>query len=155
MFGTLNNGLVALRNDSIDVYLNKEQGLIDNTIWGITIDSQNNIFLALDNGISYVTLNSPIRLYNDKFGLKGTVLAVEKFNEILYVGTTFGLFKQVSTSNFEMVDNINGYVWHLLIVENHLYASTYSGLLRIDENQHIVKLAGDQYLWNLTPLSKH
>ena len=155
LFGTLTNGLVAIRDGAIVEHVNKQFGLINNTVWGIAIDSRNNIFLALDNGISYVSLDSPFRLYNESLGLLSTVLAVEEFNGDLYVGTSYGLFRQGSKNKFEIVDNAKGYIWHLKTINDHLYASTYSGLLRIDKNQQFTKLLTDEYLWKILPLSSH
>lgn len=53
---------------------------------------QTPLWLALNNGISKVLINSPFRKYSSQDGLLGIVMDAVRFNDILYVATTNGVF---------------------------------------------------------------
>lgn len=92
-FGTQGDGLVIVHKDGYIVQnITKENGLQDNIIRFQFIDSHGNLWIALDNGIAKIEINSPITFFTDKSGIKGTVEAISRFNETLYVGTHSGIY---------------------------------------------------------------
>ncbi len=154
LFGTLKGGLVLVKNGEIEQILNKNLGLIDNTIWALFIDRNKNLFLALDNGISYVALNSPVRLFDQSMGVNNGVLAIEKYNNQLYLGTINGILTNNVQNKFSEVGNDIGFVWQLITIDNELYATTYNGLLKRNKKGEFIRIGPPVFVWKVVVL-KH
>ena len=139
--GTVKNGLYIFDVEgNLIQHLNKKNGLQNNTIISMQADSSNNLWLGLDNGISYVELNSCISNFNPETDL-GTGYVSEYYNGYLYLGTNQGLFyTKWDTLNpdnnihpdIREVDNSTGQVWTLYSDGNHLYCGHHKGLFRVD-----------------------
>lgn len=152
-FGTLNDGLYIIQNGQIMEHINKEKGLIGNTIWSMSLDNNRNLFLSLDNGIAHLMLNSEFRLFEEASGIIGNVLAVGLLQEHLFVGTSFGLFVYNNDKlEFENILGIDGYVWDFLQLGDYIYASTYSGIIRIDGALNVSSLGTEEYVWKVLEL---
>ena len=54
-------------------------------------DKNNNLWLALDNGLSVINDKSPFKIYND-FNVLETVYAYKNYKNFTYVGTNQGLY---------------------------------------------------------------
>ena len=73
---------------------------VNNTILNIFEDINQNIWLALDNGVNVIHKASPMRIYYDDSGDLGTVYNSIIFNNNLYLGTNQGLFyKKLDDTN--------------------------------------------------------
>ncbi len=60
-FGTVSSGLILKnRHTGVVTYANIYTGLQNNTVLSVAFDRQNNVWLGLDNGISYVTADAPL-----------------------------------------------------------------------------------------------
>jgi len=92
--GTAKGGAIILdRNLKIISSINDNTGLQDLKVHHLFEDSQNNLWLALNNGISCIEVNSPFRNINSKNGLKGTVYGAVRYKEDLFFSTSQGLFQ--------------------------------------------------------------
>ena len=93
VLGTLNNGLYALKTDGTVLWrLNRDNGLFNNTVLGLFNDVDNNLWAALDNGVSYIQANSPLSFFepqNIRIGLVEDILV--KDNK-LYMATNQGIY---------------------------------------------------------------
>ncbi|MBN2891033.1 MAG: SpoIIE family protein phosphatase [Bacteroidales bacterium] len=94
-FSTNNNGLIVTNNEfEIINYLSTNESIFDNTVY----DSRNNVekatpvWLALNNGIAKVEINSPFRFFDQSFGYEGSVLDIIEFENNIYFGTNVGVF---------------------------------------------------------------
>jgi signal transduction histidine kinase/CheY-like chemotaxis protein/uncharacterized protein YigA (DUF484 family) len=108
VFSFLGTGLVIMNpQGKIVQVINTTSGLPGNVVSGICADSKNNLWLALDNGIAKVNINSPFTGFNSQSGIIATPQSIIKLPDgSLYVGTSNGLLKfNSSTSKFE-VNNI-------------------------------------------------
>ena len=52
-------------NGNLLLHIDQEKGLNNNTVLSMIEDSDQNLWLGLDNGISIVNMNSPFRVFND------------------------------------------------------------------------------------------
>jgi signal transduction histidine kinase/DNA-binding NarL/FixJ family response regulator len=90
---TLYGGIVLLDPQGRVKYMfNKSSGLQDNNVKYVYEDRQGNLWLALANGIARLENQSPFYHYDERCGLDGTVLAVTQHKEVLYAGTTQGIY---------------------------------------------------------------
>jgi ligand-binding sensor domain-containing protein/DNA-binding CsgD family transcriptional regulator len=142
--GTVRNGVYILdRSGTIIQQINKQSGLQNNTVIAMVPDSNYNLWLALDYGLSYVYLNSCLSILNSADDI-GTGYVSKRFRDKLYLGTNQGLYYMdwvdnngftSKTSQILPVNNISGQVWNLQVLNNTLYCSHHKGLYRIEDDQ--------------------
>lgn len=133
---TMLNGLVIIDSAGITrAILNKNTGLQDNDVKQSVIDQNQNIWLALNNGISRAEISSPLSFNREKSGITGSINTILRYNNLLWVGSTTGLYVQNSgkenESSFRQAFNISVPVWGLVTAENSLIAGTDAGLFQI------------------------
>ena len=63
----------------------------NNTILSLYADKSDNLWLGLDNGISFSEISSPFTIFNFYYGIETGYSSIV-FKNILYVGTNQGLF---------------------------------------------------------------
>ncbi|MGZ2370667.1 triple tyrosine motif-containing protein [Ancylomarina sp. YFZ004] len=156
IFGTITQGLVILdRKGKIYCHLTKKSGLQNNTILGLRVDKHKNLWLSLDNGIDFINLNSTFRYYRDRSGELGTVYSAAVFQDKLYLGTNHGLFCADwdmthfrLRGEFSLVENTQGQVWDLKLIDDVLFCGHNSGTFTIS-NQGIKKISDVSGGWVL------
>jgi signal transduction histidine kinase/DNA-binding response OmpR family regulator len=135
---TLHGGVFIVdRHGELKSVFDKSSGLQDNTVWYIFEDFQGNLWLALNNGITKIEYNSPISIYNDKYSsLSGQALSVVRHgpNNILYAGTTNGLYCLDTPGKFRYVPDIPGECWALLSIGKVLLAAASAGVFQVENN---------------------
>jgi signal transduction histidine kinase/DNA-binding response OmpR family regulator/ligand-binding sensor domain-containing protein len=114
---------------------NKDSGLQDSSVKYIFEDFQGNLWLALNSGITKIENASPISVYDERSELKGIVLSVIKHRDILYAGTTSGLFFLVEPSTYQKVQGISS-CWSLLSAGDSLLAATGTGVFQVDSGNN-------------------
>ncbi|GAA4272049.1 triple tyrosine motif-containing protein [Aquimarina gracilis] len=147
--GTISHGLIHLNEHGKLIYtIDQNKGLSNNTVLSLFEDVDNNIWLGLDNGIDYINVNSPIKIYNDNKGVLGSVYASAISDGNLYLGTNQGLFYKnfKSSDSFEFVKGTEGQVWCLKVINDKLFCGHNSGTFTIDGNQSR-KISNIQGTW--------
>jgi len=113
-FGTLLNGLIITDFDgNILSQINKNEGISENNIYNFCVDFSKNLWLATENGVCYVEISSPLKIFTEKDGLSSFVNILQKFKNILYLGTNSEIYylenqviKEISDfkqQNFSMI----------------------------------------------------
>ncbi len=95
---------------------NKTIGLANNHINAILEDKNGNLWVATDNGVSYIEINSPFRYFNETNGVEGLGYASMMWNNKIFLGTSQGLYFQSLDSfnnQVQPVDNLRGQIWCL------------------------------------------
>lgn len=155
ILGTRSNGIVHITLEGeVNYAIDAASGLGNNTIHGLFEDAENNIWLALDNGINCINIKSPFSVYNSKDGKIGTVYTSIIFDDHLYLGTNQGLFYRAigSDDEFKFVENTQGPVWCLSKFDNTLFCGHANGTFVINNN--IADLKVDiQGTWNILPVN--
>ena len=153
--GTVGQGLFLLDSDFKSYKrIDKSKGLANNTILSLYEDSNSNIWLGLDNGITVINNNSPFSVYSDNNGVLGTVYATKLYNDILYIGTNQGLFykKYNSNDSFKFIENTNGQVWSLIEIDGTLFCGHNNGTY-IVKDANVVKIRDTSGSWTFRKLS--
>lgn len=156
-FGTILNGVIILdENGNIVQQINKGNGLQNNTVLGLLVDREKNLWCALDNGIDRIEINSPLYFYLDKSGQFGTVYSSVIHNGYIYLGTNQGLFysrwqdESQNRQNFEfnLVKNSQGQVWDLSVFDNNLICGHNTGtyLVKGTELEKISSVNGGWFI---------
>lgn len=145
--GTISHGLIVLSEKGEVLYrIDELNGLRNNTVLSLFQDLDDNLWLGLDNGVSYANLDSPFWVYRDNRGIVGSVYAAVVKDNILYLGTNQGLFyKYLSDSNgFTFIEGTQGQVWSLKVIDETLFCGHHTGtyIIEKDRAKKIVDMPG-------------
>ena len=137
--GTIANGLYIIGQDGQLIYhLNKERGLLNNTVLSLFEDRQHNLWVGLDDGICMVQLQHPLRFWRDFEGKLGAPYAAAIMDDKLYVGSNQGLYtrawKTIPSADFELMPGTQGQIWDLLVADKKLFCGHNQGLWQIKEH---------------------
>ncbi len=133
---TMFNGIVIIdTSGKIRTIINTGKGLNDNDVRHVITDQSENLWAALNNGISMIEVSSPVSVFNEKSGISGSVNAIIRFENILYAGTTTGLFfagtNKKSDMPFSQVKGITSPVRSLVNANGTLIAGSDAGIYEI------------------------
>jgi ligand-binding sensor domain-containing protein len=141
---------------------NYREGLQNNNVRGILLDQDKNMWLALDDGISFVAINSAIKNIFPDGNKQVTSYAFQKFKESLYIGTSNGLYisqlqpgyrdLSLTPSHFQEVKNTEGQVWNLAEINNQLLMGHEDGTFLVAKDG-ATKVAGTPGTWVFQPMS--
>lgn len=133
--GTIGNGLLVLSPaGKLRQVIDRNSGLLNNTVLSIDEDRSNRIWLSLDHGLATVFPNSPFMEYTDISGRLGVVSAAISHGGYLYLGTNQGLFRISETDfrpDFEMIKGSEGQVWALHEKDGVLFCGHHRGTFRV------------------------
>jgi len=133
-------------------HINRKKGMQNNTVLSSFIDSKNNLWLGLDNGITFINESSPFTYFGFSYGIS-TVYASVVHNNNLYVATNQGLFyhswsKTFKEDSFELVQGTTGQAWNIQVIDGQLFCGHNRGMLQILGNKVIKTLDPNGY-WGL------
>jgi signal transduction histidine kinase/DNA-binding response OmpR family regulator len=142
---TLRGGLVIIdsQGQSREIFT-LDYGLQDDNVRYVFEDSQGNLWLGLNYGISKIEYRSPLSVYDGRSNLAGMVLSVTRHRNRLYAGTAKGLFRLNNRGKFVPVPRIPGMGWSLLSTGDSLLASTTFGVFLINRKDHIREMIKNQ-----------
>lgn len=152
-FGTILNGVVITdRHGNIKTRINTDSGLQNNTVLALKQDQKGGLWVAMNKGIDYVEINSPMSIYRDKDQRIGALTSAVIFEGKLFIGSNRGVYyrellngdPRKPVGNFQFLDGTQGQVWDLqvhagsLIIGHNRGTFTYkNGRLR-----HISNVSG-------------
>lgn len=150
--GTQNAGLFIVdKEGDLIMNLDKDSGLLDLTINYIYEDAQNNLWLAMNNGVARVDLNSPFTLINDRLGLSGSGYTALLYDESIYLGTNNGLYRWDKQSNrMTFVEGTAGQVYNLQEINGKLLMGHHNGAYIIEHNQ-ATQISDEKGAWLFRP----
>ena len=136
------------------VILNKEfqviktigiaEGLIDETITSLFLDQEDNLWTTTQIGINKVEIDSPIEFFNKKNLLKGSLEAVEGFNNSVYCASQNGLYYLRPDGNMAKLRDFNVDIYGLTAMkfgsDSLLIISEVDAVYQMDRNNKVTKL---------------
>ncbi len=139
---TNSGGLVIMTpaRGRIKQYYSKANGLQEDSIKFVYEDTQCNLWLTQDKGISKIEHASPFTLYDDRSDLPGIVLAVVVHGptQELYAGTTSGLFYWDGTGKFHPIPGMTQECYSLLSTGDTLLAATKGGVFQVENDNSLM-----------------
>lgn len=136
VLGTIANGIYHLDpSGNMRYHIDRSVGLMNNTALSLFEDLKGNIWVGLDNGLSCVNTNSPIRNFIDGKGSLGTTYETAVYESKLYLGTNQGLFYRPldSSEPFQFVQGTSGQVWKLRVIGQELFCGHDSGTFLVQD----------------------
>ena len=140
VLGTYNNGVYLFneKNEVIESFT-KQEGLQNNNLRSLYIDKSKNIWMGLNNGISFIPFNNAIKDINPVDFRDGSGYSMAVHNNHMYFASSNGVFelpfenkKDLSFLKNNLTNISEGQTWKLGILNNQLYAGKEDGLYQID-----------------------
>lgn len=149
----ISEGLVIMNKEGKFLYqLNKQNGLQNNNILSLFVDSNKNLWLGLNNGIDQVFINAPFSQIIPDKGQEGTAYTAKIQNNKIYLGTTHGLYQQdwrayynpLEQNEFQLLNKSKGQVWSINEIDQQLFMGHHEGgfVLKNDQAQKITPSFG-------------
>ncbi|WP_053185457.1 triple tyrosine motif-containing protein [Sunxiuqinia dokdonensis] len=148
IIGTIMDGVLIFdeRGNPINNY-NTANGLQNNTVLGISTDQFNNIWLALDSGIDFISNAGNQGFMIETIPNIGAVYDAAIFEDQIYLGTNQGLFVRSlydDQSQYQLVPESQDQVWDIQLHDGHLFAGHNDGVIQLKagEQQFISRQSG-------------
>ena len=143
----LNGIIICDLSGRIIQHIDIKKGLQNNTILKSFVDNKNDLWLGLDNGITFVNVNSAFTFFNSSHNL-GTVYASVIYDDILYAATNQGVFYNELNSSFldntfTLLEDITAQSWNIQVINNELICSNNNGAFLI-KGKNVVKKLDDK-----------
>ncbi len=149
-FGTQSSGIIITDENLKNAYvLNTLRGLQHNTVHHIAVDNHQNIWVALENGVDYIDLQSPSKLISIESNLSG--YSINEHLGVNYWGTKTGVFTE-GASSFNLVPGTEGQVWSLSKTQQDFFMSHQEGLFYF-ENDQFLKVPETYGSWKILQLT--
>jgi DNA-binding CsgD family transcriptional regulator/archaellum component FlaG (FlaF/FlaG flagellin family) len=144
VIGTILDGVSIFSADGeLEFKASKENGLQNNTVLGILVDADQNIWLTLDSGIDFLSL-SPHGAYTIyEHNELGAVYSGAFYGNNFYLATNQGLYKSVGIHHekpFLLVPGTQGHVWDCKLIDDRLFVSHNSGTFELSRD-HLNKIS--------------
>jgi ligand-binding sensor domain-containing protein/DNA-binding CsgD family transcriptional regulator len=154
----LNGFIICDTNGKIIQHINRKKGLQNNTVLTSFIDSKNNLWLGLDDGIDFINENSPITYFGYNYGIS-TVYASVVFNGNLYVATNQGVFYSkwnlpFREESFSLLEETTGQAWNIQVIDGQLICGNNSGAMVINAD-HSVKILDTRGYFQFKKIPNH
>ncbi|GAA0556755.1 ATP-binding protein [Rheinheimera aquimaris] len=132
--GTTEAGLFILTADGkLKSHITTALGLVDQNVRALYQDHQQGLWLALDHGLSRIDLSAAISYYSDASGLQGNVLSLYQHQNILYAGTSLGLYRRNAQNRFEPVSQIQKQTWDFINYQQQLLIANSKGVYALEQ----------------------
>lgn len=141
VIGTLNDGLYALnRRGGEQWHINRNNGLNNNTVLSLFSDREQNIWAALDNGISHILTRSPYSFFEPddiQIGLVEDMLVAENR---LFLATNQGVYTySPEANNFTRYGGFDIQAWFIKQFNTQVFVGHNQGLSLL-ENNHLEQI---------------
>ena len=138
VIGTILDGVIVFdENGDLQMKINSDNGLPNNTVLGITTDEWQNIWLALDDGIGFIPDIQSKGFAIDKIPGIGAIYTMAIYNNLQFLGTNRGLFVKPldsDNSSYTLVPKTQGQTWDCKLIDNKLWIGHNQGTWLADEN---------------------
>ena len=152
VLGSILGGALLLRPDgAVDKVIDTASGLVDDYISGMTVDLEGSLWLALNNGLARIDVESPLSVLDVRSGLKGSVYHVARHRGELWAATSAGVFRS-DDGRMRSVPGVPASGWSLLSRGDDLLAGTAFGIHVIrGGTSHLLPGLGQRTVYLLVP----
>ncbi len=142
---TIQGGLLCLdREGRLLMQLDKRTGLATDTVYHLEKEGEHGLWLATEKGLVHVEWPSSMMLFDGRFGLEGSVIALCRHRGTLYVATSQGVYflesfqrpgETVGSVRFQHVAGIKAQCWSFLPLGDRLLVANFKGVFEIRGDQ--------------------
>jgi DNA-binding CsgD family transcriptional regulator/ligand-binding sensor domain-containing protein len=136
-------------NGKIVQHINRKKGLQNNTVLTTFTDKSNNLWLGLDNGITYINENSCLTYFGYNYNL-GTVYATVMHKGNLYVASNQGVYTHpwstdFKEESFKLVPGTTSQAWNVQVIDNNIICASNKGALLLENGKTIRNIDSKGY----------
>jgi ligand-binding sensor domain-containing protein/DNA-binding CsgD family transcriptional regulator len=141
--GTSLNGCYIIdKGGNLVQHISRKEGLQDNSILTVFLDSRQNLWLGLHNGIDFIPYNNAITHFGIGPLNEGAGYSSQLFDDQLYLGTSIGLFRVSAADRIKLrssraevfaVPNSAGDAWNLSKVNGQLLLGHNEGAFLVED----------------------
>lgn len=148
VFGTVNRGAVVRNFDSGKVdYINKDMGLLNNTVLAADFDADGNLWLSLDFGLGYAIFDGPMRNLTGSSSPIGAGYASLIKDGQIYLGTNQGLYSaryplEPNPAPTQFAQLIQGQIWSITQDGNTIFVGADAGAYVSEGGKQFHKVSG-------------
>ncbi len=162
-FGTILNGVyITDRTGRIIQQINKQKGILNNTILSLHYSPQGSLWLGMDFGVAAVRLSSEVAYVLDHQGVFGTGQTALLDEEDFYLGTNQGLYysdwdglkNNTAAISWALIPQSAGQVWALEKIGKDIWCGHDQGLFQVDP-QNFAPVYTDEGVLAISPLGDH
>jgi len=165
----LNNGgiLIIDKAGRVIQSLNKRSGLLDDNVYHLYVDQNQNLWAGLSKGIAHLEINSPFSVFDASMGLKGATYYTYVGQKHLFVATSSGLYYKnwkayenplTDSIHFKTFPNSEDQTWQIKSVKGQILITSNPGIHHLKEkNNRLIKsrISGIQgNVWTIVPLQE-
>lgn len=133
--GTIKNGIYQYNiNDESYLSLNVKNGLQNNTVLASILDKDNNLWVALDNGIAAIPTQYYIYFLNPYKEDIGAVYDIVQLDSRVYIATNVGIYSS-DDNGTEFIEGSQGHTWSLTELKEGIICGHNSGTFLIKNNK--------------------
>lgn len=157
-FGTILNGLyIADLDGNILQHINKQKGLLNNTLLSMYYDPLSGIlWLGMDYGVAALHIHHGLTYFHDYQGDFGTAHTALLQDGTFYLGTNQGLYRaawndlnnDASALKLSLIPGSEGQVWTLAEIDGIIWCGHDQGLFRLDGNR-FERVHNEPGVWTL------
>jgi AraC-like DNA-binding protein len=144
---TISGGIVLFdQQGKLIQVINKERGLKQNWCWDVFADQSKNLWTALNNGISYIELSSPITCFSEITGLDEMAIVMCRFEDTVYIAAMNGIHylpkyslkNERDSNSFIRMNQHSFEAWSFAVQKGLLFAAAgHNGVLWIHHKKLI------------------
>lgn len=147
IIGTISGGVCSIDpQGQLEWSLDVSDGLQNNTVLGLLCDADDNIWVALDDGISFIDRTSGISVYRPGDKTAGMIYDMLADGDVTYMATNQGLYIQQDDRQ-SIVPGLDGQTWFITNINGSLYCGHNSGIYRIkgQKTERITDVGGGAF----------
>jgi signal transduction histidine kinase len=147
-FGTFRGGLLLMNNKgAVRKIVSEEHGLRENSIRALFLDREGGLWVALNNGISRVEVNSPVTFFDKRMNINGSVYQINRHKNVLYIGTSVGLsYLPPHARTINTIDKFADQVWSLYSINDEQLLGTNTSSYRLrDLTPELINNSGGSF----------
>lgn len=131
IIGTISNGVYAIDKKGRLLWKeNTDSRLQNNTVLGLYCDADNNVWVALDEGIAYILNNSLVYYYEPPYRKIGMIYDVLVKEDEAYVASNQGIYRMKS-GKLELVPGLEEQAWYVKEWGNQILCGHNKGTFQI------------------------
>lgn len=131
IIGTISGGVCSIDPQGyLEWCLDVSDGLQNNTVLGLLCDADDNIWVALDDGISFIDRTSGISVCRPSDQTSGMIYDMLAEADLTYMATNQGLYVQ-ENGRQSVVPGLEGQAWFITRINGSLYCCHNTGIYRI------------------------
>lgn len=144
--GTILDGIYGVdKKGHLLWHLNRDNQLNNNSVMGLFGDRENNLWVALDDGISFVHTNTSITLLTPSVRdlSIGMVYGVERVGEKIYLATNQGAYEyNRRTSEIHLLPHTSGQNWYVKQIDYQVFIGNDMSTMLVEQNGSIQSVPG-------------